>query len=489
MEKNEKNLKNKVIGGLAWIFGERMMGQLVSMIVTIILARLLAPEYYGTISIVLVCINLLDVFVTSSFGSALVQKQDADDLDFNTTFLLSFSVSLILYAMLFVAAPLVAKFYEIPELTPILRVMGLRLPIAAINNVQNAYIQRKMNFKRSFLAHMLSSVGSGVVGIAMAYCGFGVWALATQNLTNMLAVTVILSVMSEWKFKLEFSFARAKAIWQFGWKVLTTQLVVTLNDDVRSLIVGKVFGAADLAYYDQGKKYPSFMMVNISSTIDRVMLPAYSQEQENRERVLAMLRRSIRVGTYILVPVLLGFTVVSESFVKVLLTEKWIACIPFMQVFCLSYLTRPLESSSRQALLAIGKSGTVLRAIIMINITALLGVLVSVFVFESVFVIALSSLATTLVSLICFLTLSRKFFGYTFKMQLQDAAPTIAVGLIMSLVTWLVGLLNLPAIILLVVQIVVGVAVYVACSAVLKLEPFTYLWGMLKGMRKRKKDE
>ena len=487
MAKNEKNIKTKVIGGMAWIFGERIMGQMVSMLVTIILARLLAPESYGTISIVLVCINLLDVFVTSSFGSALVQKQEADALDFDTTFVLSFSLSVVLYILLFFVAPLIAAFYEIPELTPILRVMGLRLPLASINNTQNAYIQRRMNFKRSFLAHVFSTIGSGIAGIVMAYCGFGVWALVTQNLTNMLAVTVMLTVMSEWKPKLRFAFQRAKTIWNFGSKVLLTQMVVTLNDDVRSLIVGKVFGTADLAYYDQGKKYPSFIMVNISSTIDRVMLPAYSQVQEDRERILAMLRRSIRVGIFVLAPVLLGFCMVSESFVKVLLTEKWMACVPFMQVFCLSYLTRPLESSSRQALLAIGKSGAVLWAIVAINVTALLGVLVSVFVFESVFAIALSSLLTTMVSLVCFLSLSNKFFGYTLKMQLQDSMPTILVGLIMCLVVGLMGLLPIPAIVTLVLQVLVGMAVYVACSAVLKLEPFTYLLGMLKDMRKNKK--
>lgn len=486
MAKPENNMKNKIVGGLAWIFGERIMGQAVSLLVTIILARLLAPEYYGTISIVLVCINLLDVFVTSSFGSALVQKQDADTLDFDTAFVLSFSLSLLLYGLLFLISPLIAAFYEIPELTAILRVMGLRLPLASINNTQNAYIQRKMNFKRSFLANVVSTIGSGIAGVAMACAGFGVWALVTQNLTNMLSVTVILTVMSEWKPQLRFSPQRAGKIWSFGWKVLTTRMIATLNDDVRSLIVGKVFGTADLAYYDQGKKYPSFIMVNISSTIDRVMLPAYSQIQEERAKVLAMLRRSIRVGLYVLVPVLLGFCMVSESFVKVLLTEKWLACVPFMQVFCLSFLTRPLESSSQQALLAIGESGAVLRAIILINITSLVGVLVSVFILESVFAIALSSLVMTAVSLICSLSLSKKFFGYTLKMQLQDAAPTIFVGLIMCLVVGLLGLVNIPAIIMLVLQIVVGVAVYVACSALLKLEPFTYLLGMLKGFRKNK---
>lgn len=484
MEQNTK-ARNKVVNGLVWTFGERVATQIVALLISIILARHLSPEHYGVISIVLVFINLLDVFVTTGFGSALVQKKETDVLDFDTAFLLSFGVSLILYTILFAVAPYIALFYNTPELCAVLRIMGLRLPLAAINNIQQAHVQRRMNFKCLFSANTISTVGSGIVGAIIAACGFGVWALVTQHLTHALVVVLVLFIIGEWRPKLRFSAKKAKDIWSFGWKVLGTQLVATLESDLRSLVVGKEFGPADLAYYDQGRKYPALIVTNISSAIDNVMLPAYSREQDDRSRILAMLRRSIRIGLFVMTPVLLGFAIVAESFVCTLLTEKWLDCVPFMQIFCITYLTRPLESSCRQALLSIGKSDIVFKAMIIIHIATLLGVVIGVFVLRSVFAIALSSLLMTAVSLICFLTLSNKFFGYTLKMQLQDSLPSILVGLAMALVVGLLSLVKMPAVVLLVLQVLVGVTVYVACSALLKLEPFTYLARMLKEILKR----
>ena len=480
----EKNLKGKVMSGLAWVFGERILAQLVSTVVTIVLARQLTPEHYGTISIVTVFITFFNVFVTSGFGSALVQKKDANNLDFDTAFGLSFGMSWILYALLFFVAPAIAVFYEMPQLIPVLRVMGLRLPLASINTVQRAYVQRAMNFKKFFLVTVGGTAVSGVIGVAMAYAGFGVWALVAQYMSNTVFSTMFLFAVCTWRPKIRFSTASAKNIWGFGWKVLATQLVATLQNDIRSLIVGKIFCPADLAYYDQGRKYPALLMTNISSSIDSVMLAAYSKEQEDRQRMLSMLRRSIRTGVYILVPILLGFAAVSESFVKLLLTEKWLPAVPFMQVFAISFVTRPLESSSRQALLAIGKGEAVLVVSTAINVVALLGTLIAVFMFESVFAIALVTLATTLVSVVCYMSYSRYYLQYHFKMQLHDILPSILIGMVMYATVQLIGLIQLNVWMILMAQILAGVAVYVGCSLIFKLESFRYLIRMVQGKRR-----
>lgn len=485
MAQKVSNIKNKVVGGLAWVFGERILAQLVSMIVTIILARLLTPEHYGMISLVTVFITFLNVFVTSGFGSALVQKKDADMLDFDTAFLLSFGLSLALYAVLFLVAPYISRFYEMPLLSPVLRVMGLRLPLASINTIQRAYVQREMNFKKFFWVTVGGTIISGVVGIAMAYTGFGVWALVAQYLSNTLISTFFLFSVCTWRPQLRFSLEKMKQIWSFGWKLLVTQLVATLESDIRSLIVGKVFGSADLAYYDQGKKYPALLVTNINSSIDSVMLSAYSKEQDDKQRVLSMLRRSVRVGIYILTPILLGFAAVSNVFVSVILTDKWMPAVPFMQVFCLAFLTRPLESSCRQALLSIGKSVANLIAIVVINVTALVGVFISVFMFKSVFAIALFSLLTTLTSLVCFLSFANYHLGYKLKMQLRDFLPSLASGLVMFAAVWVVGKLQINSLILLIIQVIVGAIVYLGVSVAFKLEPFCYVWRMFKGICKR----
>lgn len=484
---SDKNIKNKVVGGLAWSFFERISTQLVSTLVTVVLARLLAPEHYGIISIVTVFITFLNVFITSGFGSALVQKKDADLLDFDTAFVLSLGLSAVLYIVLFLAAPAIAVFYEMPLLTDVLRVMGLQLPLAAVTNIQRSHVQRAMTFKKFFLVTLGGTIISGLSGVIMAAAGFGVWALVAQYMSNTIATTVLLFSVCTWRPKFRFSSQKAKEIGSFGWKVLATQLIATLESDIRSLLIGKVFGSADLAYYDHGKRYPALLVTNINSSIDSVMLSAYSKEQEDLQRILAMLRRSVCVGCYALVPVLLGFAAVSDMFVHLLLTDKWLPAVPFLQIFCLVYLTRPMESSCRQALLAIGKSGVVLAVITTINVVALLGTIVAVFIIKNVLAIALVSLLTTLVSLIGFTSCTGHFLKYTFKMQMQDLLPPIIMGGIMCAVVVFVGQLQIPALLLLLLQILIGVVIYLGLSFLFKVEAFTYLLGMIKSKLKKQR--
>lgn len=472
--KTEK--RNGVIGGLIWSFGERISAQLVSLIVSVVLARMLDPEHYGILSIVSVFITFLNVFVTGGFGSALIQKKDASKTDFDTAFILSFAVSIVLYFCLFAASPFISNFYQMPELKSLIRVMGLGLPLASINSIQHASIQRSMKFKKFFLSTFSATLISGVVGIVMAYKSLGVWALAGQHLSSTFIATTILFFTAEWKPSLRFSLQSAKQIWSFGWKVLCTRLVSTLEGDIRSLIVGKVFGSADLAYYDQGRKYPAILVNNINSSIDKVMLSAYSKEQDHKEKILSMLRRSVRTGIYILVPILLGFAVVAENFVRVVLTDKWLMCVPFMQVFCISYITRPLESSCHQALLSIGKNKTVLVCMISINTVALATVFVSCFLLESVFSIAVFSLLITLVSLVMFLGFINKNFHYKLKDQLADVLPSMLIGILMCCCVYLVGLLQMKLVLVLILQVLVGAVVYVALSVLFKIEPFMYLY-------------
>ncbi len=471
----QDNQSKKTFSGLIWSFCEKMSAQLVSTVITIILARLLAPEHYGMVAIVTVLITFLNVFVTGGFGTALVQKKDADNTDFNTTFWLSFSVSVVLYLALFFFAPLIASFYEMPALTDVIRIMGISLPVFSINNIQQAEVQRKMEFKTFFYATLVGTLFSGVAGVALAYTGFGIWALVVQYLTNSVINTIMLFIIGKWRPRFQFSVKRLKSIWSYGWKVLATQIVFTVEGDVRSLIVGRVFGASDLAFFDQGKKYPALLVGNVSGAIDKVMLPAYSKLQDQREALLAMLRRSIRTGIYILSPILVGFAMVSESFVTIFLTDKWLECVPYLQIFCLSYLFRPLESSCHQALLAIGKSGMVLFCMILINVVSLLFILISVFVLKSVLAIAIFSLLTTLISICVFLTMAGRLLNYSLKQQLSDILPSIALSLVMGVAVYLIGALNMAIFAKLCLQISVGVIIYIGASLVFKLEPFVYL--------------
>lgn len=472
--------RNGVKGGLIWSFGERISAQVVSTIVMIVLARLLDPMHYGIISIVTVFITFCNVFVTSGMGSAIVQKKEVDESDYNTAFMISLGIALILYFLLFFISPYIAEFYDMPELNWVLRIMALRLPLASINSIQQAHVQRAMQFKRFFIATLLGTVISGFVGITLALQGFGVWALVAQYLTNTTVDTVVLFFVEKWIPKLQFSIKKAKLIYSFGWKVLATDLVYTVEEDIRSLIVGKVFGSADLAFYDQGKKYPSILVNNLNSAINKVMLPAYSRTQDDLENLKKMLRKSIAVGIFLLAPVLIGFAAVSDSFISVILTDKWLFCSPYVKIFCLIYLTRPLETACHQALLAIGRSDIVLHIMIAINVVALAAVFIATFVFHSVFLIAVGSLISTFVSLGCFMFYSNRLIGYQLKEQLTDLMPAFVCSLVMGSVVYIIGFLDFNSILLLFVQIGVGGAIYTVLATILRIEAFQYLVNLIK---------
>ena len=472
-------MQKKVTTGLVWTFGERITAQLVTTIVTIVLARLLDPANYGVISIVTIFISFCDVFVSSGFGSAVVQRKDPDEGDFHTAFLISFSLAWLLYALLFFVAPLISRFYEMSELTLLIRVMALRLPIASINSIQQAYVQKEMAFRRFFIATLFGTVLSGFVGVSLAYYGFGVWALAGQYLTNTTVDTIVLWFVCGWTPRLRFSKDKAKALFSFGWKVLASNLVSTLENDIRSLLVGKVFGPADLAFYDQGKKYPSLLMMNINASINKVMLPAFSEYQDDNTRLKSMLRRSIQIGLFLLMPIMFGFFAVADSFVRVVLTDKWIAAVPFIRIFCLYFLSRPLETSCQQVILAKGKSGTVFHIMVIVSCCSIISVLIAVFVLKSVMMIAVGSIITTLVSILCYMVSTNRMIGYSVKEQFSDLLKPLLMSLLMVIAIGVVGMVTKSTTAKLIAQVITGIVVYIAAAAFSKDRTFKYLLQMI----------
>lgn len=472
---DEKKLKHNVVSGLMWTFGERILAQLVSTVVGIVLARILMPEDYGVISIVMIFISICNVFVTSGFGAAIVQKKEASELDFNTAFFLSLAFSIILYAVLFVFAPFIADFYEAPLVSPVIRVLGLRLILASLNSIQQASIRRQMKFKRFFLATIFGTVSSCVVGIALAYAGFGAWALVAQYLSNTAMSSIIMCFVCGWNPKFQFSRENAKSIFSVSWKLLCAQLISTLSVDIRSLFVGKAIGTTELAYYDQGLKYPSLLINNLNSAINTVMLPAYSKNQDNLFLVKNMLRKSIRVGVYLVAPIMIGLFAVAENFVLVLLTEKWRPIIPLLQIFCFAYLTRPLEASCHQAVIAIGRSDLALKIMIAINVVSISATFAVAILIKKIVFVALVTLLGTLVSLFGFMISVRTVLNYKYLEQIQDITPPILIALIMGTAVYALNFISISTSVLLVIQVMLGMIIYLVLSLAFKLEGFTYI--------------
>lgn len=474
------NINKKIVSGVAWTYMERITAQSVSLIVLIVLARLLEPNHFGIIAIVTIFITFSDVFVSGGFGNALVQKKDADELDFNSIFYLSFTLAWLLYAVLYFVAPYIAVFYEMQQLTAVIRVMSLRLPLAGINTIQQAYIQRNMQFKKNFFATVGGTVVSAVVGITMAYLGFGIWALVAQYLTNTTINTIVLIFVSGWYPRLMFSIARVKQMFSFAINVLLTQLVFTLESDIRDLIIGKKFGSADLAFFNYGKKFPMLIVSNLNSSLTKVLLPAFSGYQDDRKRIRHMLERYIGLSTFVLCPLLIGLAVISQPLVSVLLTDKWLDCVPFMQIFCIIYLMRPFESACHQAILAIGDSKVVLHIILIVNVISLIGVLIAVFYFESVLLIAWISLLSTLISTICFARRVSKTFEFKVLDQIKAMLPALSLSMVMGLIVYVVQYIGLNNVLTLVIQVLLGATVYIVGAMMFRFNSLQYLLDMIK---------
>ena len=329
--------RQKVVSNLIWRFMERFGSQLVSLVVQIVLARILDPAVFGTVAKVTIITSILLVFVDSGMANALIQKKNPDDLDFSSVFYFNVAFCLVLYTGLFFCAPAIARFYDDAQLTAIVRVLGLTVVVAGVKNVQQAYVSKTLQFKRFFFATLGGTLLSAIVGIVMVLNGFGVWALVAQQLTNVTANTAILWLTVGWRPKLMFSFERLKGLLSYGWKLLASGLLDTVYNKLREIMIAVFYTDTDLAYYNRGMTYPNLLVENINASIDSVLLPVLSAEQDHKEQVRSMTRRAIRISTYVMMPVMMGLAVCAEPLIRLLLTEKWLPCVPYLRVFCFSY--------------------------------------------------------------------------------------------------------------------------------------------------------
>ncbi len=477
--------KKNVLTNLIWRFAERCGAQGVAFIVSIVLARILAPENYGTIALVTVFTTILNVFIDSGFGTALVQKKNADDLDFSTVFYFNVLMCSVLYVAMFFAAPYIAAFYKDPELTPVVRVLSLTLVISGVKNVQQAYVSRTLQFKKFFFATLGGTIGAAILGIAIAYNGGGVWALVVQQIFNAAVDTIILWVTVKWRPKMMFSFKRLKGLFSFGWKLLLSSLLDTVYNDLRQLIIGKMYTKDDLAYYNRGRQFPNLIVTNINSSIDSVLLPTMAMEQDNREHVKNMTRRAIMISTYLMAPIMLGLAVTAPSLIKLILTDKWLPCIPYLRIFCITYMFYPLHTANLNAIKAVGRSDLFLKLEIIKKIVGLAALLSTMWF--GVMAMAYSLLFTTLTSQIINSWPNKKLLGYSYIAQLKDIVPNILSALIMFAGAYGVGLIpGLLPIATLILQTAVGAAIYILLSALIKNESFLYILNMIKGHIKKK---
>lgn len=479
-------MKEKVFSSFIWRFAEKFGAQIVSFAVSVILARLIEPSEYGTIALVLVFTNILQVFIDGGLGNALIQKKDADEVDFSTVFFYNLVMCFGLYVLMFFGAPLIAQFYNNDSLVSVIRVLSLALVISGFKNIQKAYITKKMQFKTLFFATLGGTIGSAVLGIIMAYCGYGIWALVAQILFNDAVDAIIIWFTVDWRPKLLFSFERMKGLFSYGGKLLLSSLVDTLYNNLTQLLVGTLYTSADLAYYNKGKQFPQLIISNINSSIDTVLLPAMSVIQDEKKRVKAMTQRAISVNSYIIWPMMVGLAVVANPLVSIILTDKWLACVPYMRVFCLTLVFYPIHTANLNAMKALGRSDLFLGLSI---IKKIIGVLIlAVAVQFGVFAMALAGLISSIIETFINAYPNRKLLGYTYWEQMKDVVPSALLAIGMGGVIYLLKFFMFNNLITLIVQVIVGGIIYILGSMVFKFDNLGYLWSIVKKIRKKENE-
>lgn len=480
--------KNNVIVNFMWRFLERCGAQGVTFVVSIVLARVLDPGVYGTIALVTIFITIMQVFVDSGMGNALIQKKDADDLDFSSVFYFNIVVCTFLYLLMFASAPYIAIFYKLPELTSIVRVLSLIIIISGIKNVQQAYVSRNMLFKRFFFSTLGGTIGAAIAGIIMAYNGFGVWALVAQMLLNSFVDTTILWITVKWRPKKMFSIERLKGLFSFGWKLLVSALIDTIYNDLRQLVIGKIYSKEDLAFYNQGDKFPKLIVTNINTSIDSVLLPTMSKAQDDTVAVKNMTRRSIKTSTYLMMPLMVGLAVCAEPLVSLILTDKWLPCVPFLRLFCFSYAFWPIHTANLNAIKAMGRSDLFLKLEIIKKIVGIIALVSTMWV--SVMAMAYSLLVVSVLGQIINSWPNKKLMNYSYWEQLKDMLPQIGLSVVMGIIVYIVQFIGLNDLITLIIQVFLGALFYWIGSMILHIDSYVYIISIIKGIfEKRNKKE
>lgn len=432
-------LTDKVAKGVFWVLMEKFGIQAAHFVVTLVLARLLTPNDYGTVALLSVMIALGNVLVDCGLGRALVQKRDATQDDFNTVFYISIVLSLVLYAALFLSAPFVAEFYEIPELKPMLRVLSLSIFFHAMNGVQGAELARKMKFKLSFRISWATTLVSAITGIWMAFCGYGAWALVWSSVAGGVAGVAARQLVIRWRPTMTFSRDSARQMFSFGWKMLVGMLVRDLYANLYTLVAGKCFSRADLGFIRKGSHTAGFMMNTVDSTIARVSFPALAKMQDDPGRLRSAMRRMIRSSTFFVFPAMSVLAVVAEPLVVALFGEKWLPSAPFLRLACFSCAVRPFSTVNVQAIVARGHSNVFMALTIINRLIGIISMAISyrwgvyAFVASGTFSVGIGRLFVNSFP-------NWRYLGYSLRMQMLDVLPSLAMAGISAAAAFAAGM-------------------------------------------------
>lgn len=476
-----------ITGSLFWKLCERFGAQVIQMVVSIVIARILEPTEYGSVAMLAIFINLATVFVESGLSSALIQKTDADDDDRSAVFFYSMSMATLLYFLLFFCSPLIAAFYGMPQLETLLRGLALVLFPGAFNSLQISILSKRMEFKIQAKCSLASVAVAGAVGIALALMGYGAWALVAYQLGNKLLTCLLLHMHLRWLPKLGFSVRNTLGLLKFGVKLLGANLVDTLYHNLESLIIGKKFSAATLAFSDKGKMFPLVLIDNVDGAIQSVMFPSYALKQDDMPGLRKLLLKTISASTYLVFPLMVGLACAAEPLVWIILGDKWMGAVPFLVIYCAISSLFPFQTAGLQALNAIGHSGDYFKVIMVKRLIGLGLLVAAAFLFDSPFAILGAAFVGEIVGTVLSAIPLQMTVGVSLVQQVKVCLPNLGMALVMGVGVYLLALSGLPYPLMLLAQVVVGAGVYALESVLLRNENFEMVKGIATKVVRGKK--
>ena len=476
-------IRQKVLSGAIWKFAERIIAQVVSLVVSLIIARLLDPSEYGVVSIVTIFFTFANVIISGGLNTALIQKKNVDKEDYNTVFTISFIVAVGLYALAFFLAPLISRLYEQGALAEIIRVLGLSLPIYALKSVVCAYISATLQFRKFFWATIGGTIASAIVGIALAINGYGAWALVAQQLTNTLIDTIILFCVTRLRLSFHITRNRVKGLVGYGSRIMASSLLGVTITQTNPMFIGLKYSSASLSFYTYGKTFPDALSSSITYTISSVLFPALSKYQDDKEALLHYTRTYIKIASFVVFPVMLGFAGVAGSFVRLFLGEKWLPAVYFMQISCFALMFDVVAAGNGETIKAMGRSDVFLR----IEIIKKSGYVITLVLFlifsNSPEVLAISLLVCTAIQVLVNSIPNRKLIGYKGRYQLMDLLPSFLGAVAMFVVVLLVGELKIHLVLVFALQVLAGVAIYVLFALLTKNQSLKMIKKVIKSRK------
>lgn len=467
----EQSLKNKTVKGVGWSAAETFLARGVSFIVGLVLARLLSPDEYGLIGIVMIFVTVLEGFVDSGFSSSLIRKIDADDNDYNTMFLTNLVISIVMFALLYLGAPYIAVFFERQELVALIRVMGLLVVFQAISIVQNTILTRKIDFKTRTKAAVLAAVVSGIIGIVMAFLDCGVWSLVGQQLSRQFLNTICLWFYNRWWPKFRFSTESFRYMWGFGWKIMASGLLDRLWRQLNQAVIGKYYSPDTLGQYTRSNEYATIFSSNITSVVQRVSYPVLSQVQDDKQRMVAAYRKVIKTTMFVTSIIMISMAAVSEPLIYCLIGPKWHQAALFLPFICFPMSVWPLHALNLNMLQVQGRSDVYLIVEILKKIIAIGPICLGIFV--GIYWMLIGGIVTDIIAFFLNSYYSGKNLGYSSWMQIKDVAPSYALAFIVAISVYFFKFLPISNFIILPIQIVVGATVlFLICE---KRRPEEYI--------------